>query len=249
MSDDTKSEEKSENGDLFATHVEKTNRILEELIAQSKAQPVVAPPQKQQTQKPQRYTRAQLKAAVAEGKITEEIMDEVLEAQLRADLQAELDQKLSAQVNQTAAAGRVQSEMDKFTSRIPALRQEGSPEWLKAAKAYKVLVEDGAEIDTEVKKMRVELAALRIAFPEGEEKAAPRETTSQRQRSVESAGSGAGRSSESKSKSGKWPSWLEDFRVDYYEQAIQKGRYSGRDDPKLKRELEILEKRNKERAA
>ena len=41
---------------------------------------------------------------------------------------------------------------------------------------------------------------------------------------------------------------MEDSRVEYYEEAIKRGRYKGMDDPLLKQELEILKKR-KERAA
>jgi hypothetical protein len=192
-----------------------------------------------------RYSTAQLQEAVDAGKITQAAALEIIRLQERQDIEAQLEKKLQAKLEQSNASNRVQSKIDEYADRMPGLRRQGSEEWTKAAEAYRELIQDGHD-----EGLKTELAALRIAFPDGgKAKEAPKETTAQRQRSVESAGTSSGRTSSKKESGGKWPSFLEQHRIDYYEQAIQKGRYSGRADPMLKKELDILEKRHKEAAA
>lgn len=250
MDAETTTEESGKTADLFADHLEKTakqaelqTKLIEELSNLAKQQ---AAPKPEPAKRPERYTPAQLQAAVEAGTITEAVARETLRAYDREDLKAELRQELRQEVQSTTAQSKVQARIDEFIERIPALRQNGSEEWNLAAKAFKVLVEDG----NDPKDPKTELAAIRMAFPEGKVKEAPRETTAQRQRTVESTGTSSGRSAgKSKADSGKWPSYLPEHVVDYYEKAIEKGRYSGRKDPMLVKELEIRERRHKEGAA
>lgn len=241
MADEVKTEEsKNETGDLFVAQSEKTNKLLEELVAQARQQRE-APKAETPKEKPVRYTTAQLQAAVDSGKLSQADALEVIRLQERADIEAEVERKIAARLEASSAASGIQKKIDAFTARVPNVLVVGSEEWKAADQVYRELIAEG-----QTDGLQTALNALRIAFPEGQAKAeAPRETTSQRQRSVETPGSSSGRSSTEKKPGSKgWPSWLEETRVEYYEEAIRRGRYKGKEDPMLKKELEILKKRH-----
>ena len=240
--------------DLFAAHAEKTNQILEQLVQQNAAA------RARENERPKEpaatetvYTREQLQGWVDEGKISVAQMVDYLVEHGTKKAAAELRRELKDTLDGERRRGTVEQRIAAFKANIPELSDKSSDEFKRAAEAFAELVADGHASDPDdPDSIKTELLALRIAFPEGSkpkpQQTIARERTSERQRSVESAGSGSGRGASKKETSGRWPSWMEDSRVEYYEEAIKRGRYKGMDDPLLKQELEILKKR-KERAA
>jgi hypothetical protein len=242
-----KVEDKTDGTALLATAAERTNDLLAQIMEQNAltraevAKSKAAPAEAERT-----WTRDELQQLVDSEQITVGQMIDQLQIQgekrVAAKLTAQFEQKLADERQR----GSVEQRLAAYRADFPELMDKTS-ELRKAAEAeFAELVSDGHSPDD----LRTELLAVKVVVKHREKagKEKPREQTSKRQRSVETPGS-RGERSETKSGSTKWPSWMEDYRVDYYEEAIRKGRYpKGMDDPMLKKELEILEKRKKNAA-
>lgn len=226
--------EKPEQPDLFGAHADKIVAKLDELqrsfVPAKKTEP---------EQKKPRATLAQLKAAVEAGTISDVQMAEEIRRQDREDIQADLEQKMAARLETSSVESRREAQAQKLVAEYPDFNDRSSDLFKAAAAAWQELINDGAADDSLTR-----LTAMKMAA-KAQPKVELRETTAQRQRSVEAAGSSSGRTSTKKTESsaGGWPSWLEPHRREYYEEAISKGRYTGRKDPMLEKELAILEKR------
>ena len=236
--------------DLFAAHAEKTNAILEQLVELNrKSREPEAKPAKEEPAEPV-YSQQQLQAWVDEGKITVSQMVDYLVQQGTKKVAEELRREYRQTFEEERKRGTVAERISAYKAAIPELNDQNSDEFKRAAAAFRELVEVDDEPEHDI---RTELKALRMAFPDGAKpkpQAPARERTSERQRSVETTGGGAGRSGgERKANAGPWPSWFEDRRIEHYEDMIKRGLYKGHDDPILKKEIEILEKKRKAKAA
>jgi hypothetical protein len=244
MSESDKAEDKTH--ELFVEQTQRTNDLLAELVEQNKQ--TKAAPKKAEAEKPaeKTYTREELQKLVDDDRISQGQMIEQLVYQGMTTVAARLRTEYADALANERKRGTVEAKLSAYKVSIPGLMQKNSDERKRATDAFQELVDDGHDPED----MRTELLALRIAFPDGDKAPAetPKETTSKRQRSVETPGSRTNRE-EKGSSNMKWPSFVEDFRIAYYEEGIRKGRYTGREDPMLKKELEVLEKRHKAKAA
>jgi len=236
--------EQPEQTDLFGQHADRIVSKLDELqktfVPARKAEEKPAAPAKV------RYTAAQLQQGVDEGKISTAAMAEVLHLQNREDLQAEMDAKLNARLAISKAESALEAKAAKLVAEFPDFNDRSSDLWKAAAAEYQELLDEGNEAGP-----RTQLAAMKLAIKGAGKPAEVKETTAARQRSVETPGASAGRTANKKKSEGVsgWPSFLPEHVVEYYEEAIKKGRYAGRKDPMLIKELEIRERRAKESAA
>ncbi len=243
MSNDVEEpKDQPEQTDLFGQHADRIVSKLDELktsfVPARKAEDKPAQPKV-------RYTAAQLQQGVDEGKLTTAAMIEVLRLQEREDMQAEMDQKLNARLAISKAESALEAKAAKMVAEHPDFNDRTSELWKAAAAEYQELLDEGNEAGP-----RTQLAAMKLAVKGYQKPAEPKETTAARQRSVETPGASAGRTAAKKPQSSSgWPSYLPEHVVEYYEEAIKKGRYTGRKDPMLIKELEIRERRHKEAAA
>lgn len=237
--------------DLAAEHAVRQTEILDKLAEETRLTRELLAKRVDPEAKPEPvYTKEQLQAWIDEGKVS------VLDA---ATYLAEQGMKRTAaslrnENSQTLAAERAVAAVDQkisaYKDKIPALLDTGSEEFKLVQSVYKELIEDGHDESTTEAKLRTQLAALKIAFPKGDEK--PREITS-RKVTTESAGSSGGRATTGgkKASGNKWPEYVSQDMRDLKERQIEAGMYKGMDDPRLVQELAILKRRaeKKERAA
>lgn len=106
------------------------------------------------------YTRAQLRALVDEGKITEDAMDAQLEKQMIAKARAEA-QSVVAQGNAQADVGKT---IDQYTQAIPDLNSEDSEARDKAEQAYEALEKRFGAPTNDQERQKLTAAALEVAF-------------------------------------------------------------------------------------
>lgn len=213
---------------------ERFDRLTQELRRQNE-QPREAKPETPQPI----YTAAQLQPLIESGDINAaqaaEYLAEAKVAKLEEKLRREMDQKLETQSRQAS----VQSKLTVYQDAIPELADRTSDEFKRLNREYQMLVtEDGKPRGEETL-----LEACRLTFGRDPAKAKPRETTAERQRSVERSGSGGGRTADRSPEKGKWPEWVPKDNRDWWERQIQRKVYTGMDDPKLKKELAILQRK------
>jgi len=89
-----------------------------------------------ETKKPAVYTRAQLRAAVNAGTITEDQMDETLERQLRESLRAEAKTEITQTTEAVARNTRLSTQIDALADAHPELKDKTSDLFLKVAAKF-----------------------------------------------------------------------------------------------------------------
>lgn len=175
----------------------------------------------QQAQKT--YTRTELNDAVLAGEMTQSAADAVMERQnerrIAAVAQDAVDVRMTAE--------KVKAEIKRYQELLPATLEDGTPEREKLKNEYLELVSLG-QPDSIV----TELAALRVAFGKLNvlEAAKKPRRTEEHHQDVGGAETAEGRS---KGPLAKLPPRLRS----HYEKMIQKGQYTGPDDPDLIEEL------------
>lgn len=218
--------------ELFAEQTARTNDLLAELIADRKASK--STPAKAEDTEPS-YSQEQLQALVDDGKITVGQMVQQLVYQ-----GAKAVAKATREENERALArertrGSTDQRLAAYRASFPDLANPKSATAKKVAKAIAELAEeDGLDPES----ARTELMACRMVLGEGKKPA--RETTGDRVNSVEGTGGRADVSRE-RASGGKFPDWMPDAHVAFYEKQIAAGRYRGEEGEKaLKREFENL---------
>lgn len=114
-------------------------------------------------QQPQRYTRAQLNAAIAAGQITQDQADEMLDGQTRADVLATSQAVANNTVAQAQAKDRVEKEIARYTKLEPDIMKDGNDvrERVRAEFRYLVSLGDSAQsLNTELKAIRMVLGNI-----------------------------------------------------------------------------------------
>lgn len=241
--------------ELFAKHTENLDKRMTQLVEElkeSRQRPAPAEPARPAA--PERiYTAAELQRLVDNGDIKPAEMTEYLATVKAQQLLAESEKRQKEERERERTTGAATALIGEYRAAIPELADRTSDTFKRVAKAFERLRKAGAPDSA-----ATELAALQIVCGEEPGKAAerqPRETTADRQRSVEESGTGGGRRSSGRQQSADssgLPSWLEPHRATFYKNAIERGVYKGPKDPTLVKELEILkgkQDRKKERAA
>jgi hypothetical protein len=153
-------------------------RLEERLRAQEEARKTE--PKKEE---PQPYTRQELRAAVNEGKIDEDQMEEIWAKQQRELIQRDMRNQLEERDQVRSTESFVDTEMEKYISAYPGVKQVGSDEWKRVKNEYDFLIKMG---DKDEK--ATELKALRAAFGPNTERI-PKRTAALRETPADAAGS------------------------------------------------------------
>lgn len=178
-------------------------------------------------------TRAELRQAIDAGTMTEERADEILEAQMERRIATRTQQSVAQQLNLTQSQARIQTDIDRYLERMPDLAQKSGANWDRVAREYRYLTGIGAPHGA-----ATELAALRSAF--GPAERIPEKTRETRERSEESLGSGSGSESESGARGGRgWTKGLNARQITHYQGQLDKGAYSGIDDPRFMQHIAV----------
>lgn len=104
------------------------------------------------------YTRAELRAQVNDGKITEDQMDDILERQLEAKLSKKVAETVETRVSASQTADIVGGKIAAYVEVYPAINETNSALRAKIETEFQDLVKNGADPD----KLSTELAAIKI---------------------------------------------------------------------------------------
>jgi len=182
-------------------------------------------------------TRADLKRAVADDKITEDEADALWEQQItRKAAKAGADAAKETMDSGTLQS-RVSGEIARYKGVISDLDDKESAAYRKVAGEFKHLAGLGYDRDD----LRTEVAALRAAF-------GPIESleSTERPRAREGHQETGGRGGEADGGDGRdgYPRGFPDRMRAHYDKMIERGIYRGKDDPTLKREIDRWKARN-----
>lgn len=196
------------------------NELLETKLA-------AAPPAEE---KPKELSRAELQEAVDNGTITAEKMEEVLDQQRMRKMKAEVTAEVRAELTRENSRAALEAEFDKYRQRIEGLEKAGHPNRERVSREYRELVRLGAPEGAST-----EMAALRATFGPAEK---IREHTHAEHEAHHEAGASGGGESPSTG-AAPWKKGLSPERVAHLESMIEKGQYSGPDDPQFKKYVEF----------
>jgi hypothetical protein len=188
-------------------------------------------------QKPQEYTRAGLREAVTQGRITQDQADLLWDEQLSRKVteKAVAAARETTQTEQTV--GRIENELARYEAVIPAAKDTNSPEFKRIKAEFDYLVSIGLP-----KTKQTELAAARNVFGKIDALEAAARNTGSREHDAGDHGGGAG--SDGGGEGSVWKGVPADHRA-YYREQIAKGFYSGENDPRLVKLLDRVRSRKK----
>lgn len=167
--------------------VEREQRIRLEERLNVQSTETAAQPAKSEVK---RFTRAELRVAVNEGKFDDDQMEEFWANQQREVHNEDTEKIVRAHAKQESSASLVVTETQRYMDNYPEVSKEGSPIWNKAKKEYDFLIKLGDEPNktTELKALR---AALGSSTRIKEHTQALRETVNET--SSNTSGGGTGR--------------------------------------------------------
>lgn len=207
-----------------------TNRRLEEerlarVKAEGKAEGMTEalsqqPPTRQEEHQEQRYTRAQLNAAVKNEQLSQDDADLMWETQLRKDITREVTQTVSSQVSGQAAVQAISSEIDEYTKLFPNSSVQGSKEHKDLQTEYQKLRNMG-----QPKGLATELMAAKIVFGPLEKVKAGKEITREVNEGHQEGGGGNNGRPRSKQAGDENKVVLTPRERKYYQDQIDKGIY------------------------
>src|SRR5262252_3872815 len=185
---------------------------------------------------PRIFTRAELRAAVDAGKITEEQMDAQLETQMETKLEKKLRAEFEAATVETQAASQIDAQMAAYI--------EAHPDLLDADSDLRAKVQEEFNYFTGVLKQNpkaksTELAAIRSAVGSLAPKGKRKEPEASGE---ETGGSDGGKSSGGGGGEEGWKKGLPPALKAHYQKQIDKGIYKGPDDKRLLAEVAIARK-------
>lgn len=176
------------------------------------------------------YTRAELRRAVDEGRLSEDEADDIYDRQTRTRMSREIEQEISTRFAQTTTVKQAHDEVNKYLAAIPEVENPESAEFKKVKAEYDHLVSLGYDPH----QPQTQAAALRAAFGDPAKRVKGKRPLETFQ---DTGGSGGGET-ESKGVEG-----LNNDQKAFYRKQIDAGRYSGWDDPNLKSEIEYAKAR------
>ncbi|GMR03351.1 MAG: hypothetical protein BMS9Abin21_186 [Thermodesulfovibrionia bacterium] len=168
---------------------------------------------------PQRYTRAQLSAAVEAEQVTQLQADEFWDTQLRAELRSDILSEVSTLNEHTQRTQTVSSQVDNYREKVTGLMDDGSDNRKKVTSEFNYLVSIGYPNN-----QTTELAALRSAFGSAEKL---NKETQARETHQETGGGEVNDIGENKVLKS-----LSNRQKDYYRKQIDKGIYKDWDEVK-----------------
>jgi len=183
-------------------------------VAKSKEKPV---------EKPREVSRAELLAAVDDGKMSLAQADQVWEKQITERAIERATAAASEVVNQRDARRRIDEDLRRYKEAVPAAWREGTDERARVAEEYRHLLSIGMPEATET-----ELAALRAVYGPIE-KIQKGRSKSERSVEAEEQSGGGGEEGGSK-KSGSNYAMVKTLSArqrEHYEGQIKAGRYAG----------------------
>lgn len=139
-----------------------------------------------QRQEEPKFTRAQLKAQVDEGKISESEMDEILERQLKAEVLAEARKTVKDETATMTTAQKVKGQISRYMELEPDINVPGTAIQKRADAEFNALVELGDD----PKSQTTTLKALRAVLGPVED--LERAKSARGERETYEGGSGAG---------------------------------------------------------
>jgi hypothetical protein len=172
------------------------------------------------------FTRAELRAQVNDGKITEDQMDDILERQLEAKLTKKAEEIAERKISSSQTAISVADQIAAYVGVYPDINKEGSATRAKIQAAFDELVglkDDPSALTTELKAIKMALGPLKAG--------AGRRPAPEAHEDV-----GAGSDSDSKPAEG-WAKGLSPKLKKHYEKQIDRGIYKSHSDPRLIAEL------------
>lgn len=213
---------------------ERQAKALENLTSafeglKNKVDKTAAPPA--DTKRPAVYTRAQLRAAVNAGTITEDQMDETLERQLRESLRAEAKTEITQTTEAVARNTRLSAQIDALADAHPELKDKTSDLFLKVAAKFNELTDPSGR-NMPKGDLATELTA--IEFVVGTK---PKPRKRELEATEETGGGGGDNSGTGGGDEDGWSKGLSKRQKGFYETQINKGLYKGHADPRLKKEL------------
>ena len=190
-----------------------------------------------QTSEPKRYTRTQLRAAVNEGKITEEEMDAVIQRQMEETITDKLSKKLNADRKADAVSQAADIQMRRYKAAVPDLLDKTTDTFAKVKKEWQSLMELGYESDD----LRTELLAVKAAL--GDIDALEKKPKELERETHKETGGRDAETPDVDLRTDGIPKGLSGPQRQHYQRLIENGMYKGWDDPKLQKEMKFLRKR------
>lgn len=186
---------------------------------------------------PKKLSRQDLRAAVDDGRISQDQMDATLETQLKDELTQTFEAKADAKVQGAKLSVRVETEISRYVEANPDINVAGSATRNKVQREFQKLVDDGAP-----ENLVTELAAIKIVC--GSE---PKASQAGRRRTPEShvdgGGSGGGNDDNRGGGNDDWAKGLSVAQKQHYQKKIDQGTYKGYGDKNLKAEVDYIRKR------
>lgn len=177
------------------------------------------------------YSRIELQSMLDDGKISESQRDQMLDDQRTKQLRKEILAEVRQENQAFQAQQSIQSQVSEYTSALPDLYTQGSDHEKRAAKELTYLIQMGQDPN----QLSTKLLAMKLAFGEASKlKEVSRKT---RETHAETS-SGSGDAGEPAKDLG--PSNINNRMRSFYKEQIEKGRYTGWDDPNLKKELKYV---------
>lgn len=190
---------------------------------EARMQAISAAPAAKPEEKPP-LTRAQLRALVDDGKISQDDMDAELERQIEARIAKRVESVHAVKDR----SSKINTEIDLYMEKIPDLNDSGSDSRKRVVEEFNRLRKLEYPNDAST-----ELLALRSVFGDPREVKIP-ETGNQDRETDMTIHSGAGAEPTKEKAKGPGPmKGLEQHHIDYYQHGIDKGRFKGWDDPRL----------------
>lgn len=171
----------------------------------------------QEAETPQKFTSAQLNAAVAAGQITADQKDEILTRQIREEVTAEVTRSVLNTVGSSETQRRVDSDLSEYKRLAPEIMDTSSETRGKVADAYRQMIGDGLP-----QGLATELAAIRVVLGPLEKLKVARSARNGSEYHEETGGgdSGQGQRREKSAFDSLTPR-----EKDYYTKMIEKGMY------------------------
>lgn len=175
---------------------------------------------KPKAEAPQRYSKAQLSAAVERGDISQEQADQTWEAQLRAEVRTEAREEALETVSQAERKRLVDSEVNRYSTVAPEILEAGHATRTEIQNAYNGLLALGQKPSA-----ATQLAAIRQVLGPIDKLERARSGRFQRESHQETGGAGGESGGQRKAGNGKLADQLSASAREHYETGIKRGRY------------------------
>ncbi len=184
------------------------------------------------------YSRAELKRAVEQGKISDDEMESIWEQQVEKRIAAEVQKTTENTFGNASREAQVSNQIAAYAEKLPDLRDKDSDAFRRVREEYDFLVSAGDPKDS----LLTELKAIRAAFgPVDRIKRAKANRPETHQEGSDRGGDFSRSQNDEDGAPGDIPARFRTF----YRTQINKGIYNGWDDEGLKKEIAHIRKSKK----